>query len=127
MRVHIFPSAAAMSAAAADAAAATLSRTLASPGSARLVLATAASQIGFQRELATRDDLDWARIEIFQLDEYVGLPDDHPARFSRLLTDHVLRPSGARWTHLLSGPDAAAIIERTTRAISEKPVNLAVL
>ena len=127
MDVRILPTAAAMSAAAADAAAASLARTMAAAGTARLVLATAASQIGFQRELTERPELDWTRLEIFQLDEYVGLPDDHPARFSRLLTDHVLRPAGAHWTHLLSGGSALEIIDRTTRALSARPVDLAVL
>jgi glucosamine-6-phosphate deaminase len=127
MDVRILPTAAAMSAAAADAAAASLARTIAAAGTARLVLATAASQIGFQRELTERPELDWTRIEIFQLDEYVGLADDHPARFSRLLTDHVLRPAGAQWTHRLSGRTAPEIIDRISRAISAKPVDLAVL
>ena len=35
--------------------------------------------------------IDWARVEMFHLDEYVGLPVEHPASFRSYLLDRLIR------------------------------------
>ena len=40
--------------------------------------------------------IDWPRVEMFHLDEYVGLPVDHPASFRRYLLERLIRPTGMR-------------------------------
>lgn len=58
-------------------------------GEAAIVLATGNSQLGFLARLC-RADLDWSRISVLHLDEYVGIDEDHPASFRRYLRHHVV-------------------------------------
>jgi glucosamine-6-phosphate deaminase len=127
MEIRVFPTSSAMSQAAAEAAAASLRKTIASASEVRLVAATAASQLEFQRQLTRQPGIDWARVELFQLDEYVGLPDDHPARFSRLLAKNLVEPTGVVRVHLLAGGEPSAICDAAGRALTDRPVDLAFL
>src|SRR5690606_8109313 len=70
--------------AAADAAAAAIGDAISANGRAVVVFATGASQFEMLDALANRD-VDWSRVSGFHLDEYVGLPEDHPASFRRYL------------------------------------------
>ncbi len=49
-------------------------------GGTRIVAATGASQFEFLEALTATREIDWSRVEMFHLDEYVGLPIDHPGR-----------------------------------------------
>ena len=70
-----------------------------------VVLQTGGSQRPFFEALA-EVSLDWSRIELFHLDEYVGIPGDHPVSFRRWIREHVAERFGARIFHELRG-DAA--------------------
>src|SRR5260370_10977399 len=60
-------------------------------GEARVVAATGVTQIEFLAHLVAASTVDWARIELFQLDEYIGLGPDHPASFSRFIPERLVR------------------------------------
>jgi glucosamine-6-phosphate deaminase len=84
------------------------------------------SQIAFLDALIRAPDVDWSRVEMFHLDEYVGLRDDHPASFRRYLLERLIRPAGIATFHLIEGErDAADVCRRLGRAISEAPVDVA--
>src|SRR5690606_19804394 len=56
-------------------------------------------------------DLDWGRVTVFHLDEYVGLPAGHPASFRRYIEERFLARLPARpdFTPVIGdAPDAAA-------------------
>src|SRR5262245_34829699 len=106
MKVRILENRQAMSVAAAEHAAEALRRLIASRGRARVVVATAASQLEFQRALVRAPDVDWSRVEVFQLDEYMGLPAGHPAAFRQLLSENVITPTGIRTVHFIDGSNA---------------------
>lgn len=78
-------------------------RAIAERGRARVVLASANSQLAFLRSLRSAPGVAWDRVEIFHMDEYIGLGPDHPASFQsflrRELLDHV---DGASF-HAISG------------------------
>ena len=79
-----------MSRAAAAHAAETLARAASCEhGTARIIAATGASQIDFLDALTSAPGIDWSRVEMFHLDEYVGLPIDHRASFRRYLLDRL--------------------------------------
>ena len=63
--------------------------TIASKGSANLVLATGASQFSFLKALKNKT-IDWQKVTVFHLDEYKGLSDSHPASFRKYLKDRIL-------------------------------------
>ncbi|NOY36572.1 MAG: glucosamine-6-phosphate deaminase [Chlorobi bacterium] len=55
-------------------------------GSANIILATGASQFEMLAELV-KTDVDWNKVTIFHLDEYIGLPVTHPASFRKYLKE----------------------------------------
>jgi glucosamine-6-phosphate deaminase len=96
--------------AAADHAARSLRRTLSNQGGARLVAATGASQFEFLDALTQAPNIEWSRVELFHLDEYVGLPSTHPASFRKYLFERLIHKAGITQYHLLDGdgdPDGA--------------------
>jgi glucosamine-6-phosphate deaminase len=93
---------------------------------ARIVAATGASQFDFLDALTAAPGIDWSRVEMFHLDEYVGLPIDHPASFRKYLLERLISKTGLTRYHLLDGErDAAAVADRAGRAIAERPVDVA--
>lgn len=63
---------------------------LAARGHANVILATGNSQLSFLHALREFDDIDWAKITVFHMDEYVGIDPTHPASFPLFLRQHIL-------------------------------------
>ena len=59
-------------------------------GRAYVIVATGASQFEMLDALVREPDIDWSKVEICHLDEYVGLPEDHPAGFRKYLRERFL-------------------------------------
>ena len=114
LRTHDDP--AELAAAAARDAAARIREAIISRGRARIVAATGASQIAFLDCLVREPGIDWLLVELFHLDEYVGLPIDHPASFRKYLLDRLIRPAGIARYHLLDGERDPADVCRTVGA-----------
>lgn len=55
----------------------------------RMIFAAAPSQNEFLAALCREQGIDWGRVTAFHMDEYVGLPDDHQARFVNYLNQHL--------------------------------------
>jgi glucosamine-6-phosphate deaminase len=126
MQIRVFDDSGALSRAASADAAARLRSALAAQGAARLVAATGTSQIAFLDSLCDAPDIAWDRVELFHLDEYLGLPADHRASFRRFLRDRFVARVGIREVHFLDGTaDPAAVIRETAAAISAAPIDLA--
>jgi glucosamine-6-phosphate deaminase len=79
-----------MAEAAAARAAGFLTDAIARKGHATFVAATGASQFEFLDALASAADIDWSRTTMFHLDEYIGLPENHPASFRRYLNERLV-------------------------------------
>ncbi|HEY8551316.1 MAG TPA: glucosamine-6-phosphate deaminase [Vicinamibacterales bacterium] len=126
MQVRLFPDKTALGRAAADAAAALLRQAIETRGNARIIAATGASQFTFLEALTRRTDIDWSRVEMFHLDEYVGIPADHPASFRRYLRERLIEPAGITRYHLLDGEhDPEAECARVGALIAQAPVDVA--
>jgi glucosamine-6-phosphate deaminase len=67
--------------AAATQAAGAICRAIAERGRARIIAATGASQFEFLGALIDHREIDWSKVEMFHLDEYIGIPISHPAAF----------------------------------------------
>jgi glucosamine-6-phosphate deaminase len=94
-------------------------------GRARIVAATGASQFEFLESLTGRTDIDWALIEMFHLDEYVGLPVTHPASFRKYLMERLISKTGMTRYHLLDpGDDAEAAAKSIGKELSAEPVDI---
>ena len=63
---------------------------------------------------------------MFHLDEYVGLPIDHPASFRRYLLDRLINKVGISRYHLLNGEsDPAQVTRQVGAALVKRPIDLA--
>ena len=91
MVVRIFQDRKSLSTAAAEHASTILRRAIHDRRRARIVVATGTSQLDFLDALTTSPDIDWQRVEMFHLDEYVGLPITHPASFRKYLLEKFIR------------------------------------
>lgn len=85
MRVRIFESRAAMGDFAGKQAADLIKNLLAEKDEINVMFAAAPSQNETLATLCADSDIDWARVNAFHMDEYVGLPADHPAGFRNFL------------------------------------------
>jgi glucosamine-6-phosphate deaminase len=128
VKLAIYPERQTMSRAAAARAAQTLRETIRANGYARIIAATGASQIEFLEALTAAPDIDWRRVEMFHLDEYIGLSIDHPASFRRYLRERLIDKAGIGRYHLLNGEgDPARVARDIGNALAERPVDLALV
>lgn len=115
-----------MAKAAADEAARLIREAIAVWGRARIVVATGTSQIEFLEALVTAPDIAWEQVELFHLDEYIGLSGDHPASFQHYVRERILArvPVGRAW--LLNGAaDPEEECKRVGEAIAAAPIDVA--
>ena len=129
MRLKIFPDKTALSQAAAQQAASAIRNPIADHGFARIVAATAASQIEFLDALTRAPGIDWKRVEAFHLDEYIGLPLSHPGSFRKMLMQQLISKTGIPKYHLLDGdsPDPTEVVQHVGAALASAPVDVAFL
>jgi glucosamine-6-phosphate deaminase len=114
-----------MSAAAAQHAAAILRRVIKDRGTARIVAATGASQLEFLQELTAQSEIDWPRVELFHLDEYVGIPESHPASFRRYLRENLIDKTGIRIYHFIDGTgDVPEVLRVVGGALASAPIDV---
>lgn len=111
--------------AAADQAGSIIRDAINSRGCARIVAATGSSQFEFLDALTSAPRIDWQKVELFHLDEYIGIPMTHPASFCRYLRDRLIDKAGIVRHHLLNGAeDPAKLIRSTTEAITTAPIDV---
>jgi glucosamine-6-phosphate deaminase len=103
-----------------------INRAIAEKGWARILVATGASQFEFLAALTARPDVDWSRVEMFHLDEYVGIPPSHPASFQKYLMERLIEPTGITRYHMLDGDkDPREVCRRVGRLIQSAPIDCA--
>ncbi len=125
-QVFVYPTKQETSAAAALAAASILRDALATRGSARIIVGTGNSQDDMVAALVQAPALDWSRMEVFHMDEYVGMSDQHPASFRGWLKTHLVDIVQPGKVNYLRGdaPDIAQECERYTGLLHAAPVDI---
>jgi glucosamine-6-phosphate deaminase len=88
--VLIYPSNEALGQAAAQVARQVIQTAIAERGVANVILATGNSQLSFLHALRDLDGIEWGKVVVFHMDEYVGIDPNHPASFPRFLREHIL-------------------------------------
>jgi glucosamine-6-phosphate deaminase len=126
VQIKVFPDKESLSRAAAGQAADSVRSLLREKSVVRLVAATGASQFEFLDALTSLADIDWPRLEVFHLDEYVGLPITHPASFRKYLLERLIHKTGIQKFHGLDGElDPKAVIGQVGRELLASSVDLA--
>jgi len=110
----------------ADEAAEALRKAIKENGKARIIAATGAAQFEFLEALTQLPGIDWEKVEMFHLDEYIGIPASHPASFCRFLQERLIQKTGITNHHLLSGEqDPAGVIRSAGEALQSAPIDVA--
>jgi len=130
IRIHTFSSSQALGQAAANKAAPLIQAAIDIQGHTSIILATGASQVEMLNHLTAHKDVQWEKVTMFHLDEYIGINAQHPASFRRYLqsrfVDHV--PS-LKAHHFIVG-DAESLeaeCERLSELITQNPVDVALI
>jgi len=129
MLIRVFNDKDTLGRAAAEQAATAIRRALSERGPARIIAATAASQLEFLDALTKAPDIDWSKVEAFHLDEYIGLPMTHPGSFRKMLMEQLVNKTGIRRYHLLPGDatDPARAVRDASKQLAAAPIDIAFL
>jgi glucosamine-6-phosphate deaminase len=113
--------------AAADKAAELLKKAIATKGHACFIAATGASQFEFLNAFTGKTSIDWKRTTMYHLDEYIGLPEDHPASFRRYLRERLIDRVNPGKINLIQGDaeDPHAECWRLNEFLSKETVDVA--
>jgi len=96
LNVAIFETEAALGQSAAAKFATDVNAAISDRGSANAIIATGNSQLAFFKALRERSDIDWASINIFHMDEYVGMSEGHSASFRGFAKREIVEPLGVK-------------------------------
>ncbi len=115
--------------AAAEDAAAVLTAAIARSGRARAIIATGNSQDLFLEKLTQRAGIDWGRVELFHMDEYLGMPITHRASFRKYLKERVFDRVHPAQAHYLEGDalEPLKAIRAYAAALESAPIDLCCL
>ncbi len=129
LTVVVHPDLATLARAAADEAARVIAEAVAARGVANVMFATGNSQLAFVDDLTQRTaGVEWGSVVAFHMDEYVGLPPDHPASFARWIRERIEERVHPRAVHYVDGmADPDAECARYTRLLDDHPLDLCCL
>lgn len=127
MDIRILDTAKELGFAAARYASEVMNKRIAEKGSVRIVLSTGASQFDFFEAFITMD-IDWGKVEVFHLDEYINMSEDHPASFKKYLKERFLNHVQVKKMHFVDGNgDIEKNIADLTAEIRREPIDLALI
>jgi len=125
--VQVHASEEALGAAAAQQAAGLIRDAITRSGRARIVVATGNSQLALIGALVRQQGVDWKRVDVFHMDEYLGVSRDHPASFRKWIrtrVEDVVRPGSVEYLEGDS-PDVDAEMARYARLLTAGLIDLA--
>ena len=126
--INVKPNPAELGRAAAEKATEAINLAIKQRGLARVVLSTGQSQFETISSLLEQK-IDWGKVEVFHLDEYIGMPETHPASFRKYLKERfVAQISGLKAIHYVNGEgDFEAHIADLTKIIRSAPIDVALI
>ena len=101
-----------------------LRKTIAEQGCARIVLSTGASQFATLAALI-QEDVDWSKVEMFHLDEYVELDESHPASFRKYLKEKFTSKVNLKAAYFVDGTEENR--KYLGEKINERPVDIGLI
>lgn len=124
--VKVFASRADLAEFAANEAFSSLRESIAARGKAAAILATGNSQIDFLQRLVARPGIDWSKVTLFHMDEYLGISADHKASFRKYMRERVAALVKPGAFHYLEGDAPLPLdeCERYTNLLKAQPIDL---
>lgn len=129
MNTCIYNTSLALGKAAGKAATELIEAAIVSKGSANIILATGTSQFETLKELVAAKDIDWSKVVMFHLDEYISLPVTHPASFRKYLQERFLsQVPQLKNAWLINGEtNALQECQRLGNIIRKHPIDVALI
>lgn len=118
LQVAVYPNRDTMGKAAAEAVAERMKIILSQQAGMRMIFAAAPSQNEFLNALIRTDGIDWSRITAFHMDDYLGLADNSPQRFSTYLMTHLFDRVSFKEVHYLLEADSPLTQKKPVSALS---------
>lgn len=102
-------------------------KAISTQGFANIILATGTSQFETLKQLLAEKDIDWSKVVVFHLDEYLGLSITHPASFRKYLVERFFNHvPQLKAYHLIDGEnDPEKECERLSTLIQNHPIDVA--
>ncbi|NLL70282.1 MAG: glucosamine-6-phosphate deaminase [Epulopiscium sp.] len=127
MKIHILENSAKLGREAAKYCSTIIKEAIEEKGKARIILSTGASQFDTIKALV-ESDIDWSKVEMFHLDEYIGLPESHPASFRKYLKERFISQVNLKKAYLVNGEgNIEEIIAELTEAVRKEPIDLGLI
>ncbi len=129
MDIRVFKNAHELGNAAGSTAAQLIREAIKENDTANIILATGASQFKTLNQLISEQDIDWSKVIMFHLDEYIDLPATHPASFRKYLQERFLsKVSVLKAAYLINAEtDANAECKRLGDLITKHPIDVALV
>jgi glucosamine-6-phosphate deaminase len=127
--VHVFESNEALGRRAADDLTMIFSHIIGEKRHAVVILASANSQLTFLHALRAKKDIEWGKVIVFHMDEYLGMSDQHPASFARFIRQELVslvHPS-AFYPIRGNSPDLNSELKRYADLLRRYPPDVCVL
>jgi len=100
-------------------------------GEARVIFAAAPSQNETLDVLCNESGIDWTKVTALHMDEYVGLPENSPARFGYYLKQHVFSRLPFKKVYLLDDPQLGLstdeLLQRYREILAQAPVDVVIM
>jgi len=126
MLIKVFDDKNSLARAAAEQAASSLRKVLHDAGRARIIAATGASQFEFLDALTAMSGIEWPRVEMFHLDEYIGLAASHPASFRKYLRERLISKTGITKYYFLDGEgDVQKVLREVSSELASASIDVA--
>src|ERR1700710_3005228 len=127
MRINIYNDPYQLGKAAGTDAATLIRHTIDKNGAANIILATGTSQFETLHQLTIEPGIEWSKVVMFHLDEYIGLPITHPGSFRKYLLERFLsKAPPLKAASLINGEaDPNAECNRMGKLISKYPIDVA--
>ena len=119
-----------MAAAAAATAAQVINKAIENKGQANIILATGTSQLEMLKNLTEAETVDWAKVTMFHLDEYIAMGEGHPASFRKFLKERFVdKVPGLMAVHFVNGDaeDPKQECRRAGSLLAEHPIDAAMV
>ena len=127
MNINISRTSGEMAQRAAACAAQAISRTIAQNGEARILLSTGESQIEAIRYL-TEMEVEWDKVVMFHLDEYINLAETHKASFRKYLKERFIQVVNPKKAYLVNGEgNVEENIATLTEELEKAPIDVALV
>lgn len=130
METFVFPTKQEMGKAAAQHAVEEIEKSIAQKGHANIILATGTSQFETLKYLTEKKSIDWSKVTMFHLDEYLGLDEQHPASFRKYLKERFMNK--VRYlpkAYFINGEAENPVVEceRLSNIITARSIDLALI